>query len=336
LKMMSPQLPEASKEEATASPSYLTRPQAHSTRLGWWYALASPSAPPGDATFEAQERFRQGRTGGQIILALYALLAATLLTTFVGTNGNLLLIVGCAGGSLVVATILNRLGRVTPSGILVVLTFAAFPVANIVTTPGGLSLVAFPLFGLLFLPLLCAVSFLAPWWVFVVALGNSLFTLYALTMLPRTVEVDALLAVNFSGVVTPILMSQMMVSTVAYLWVAGTKEALLRADRAEQIARLEHDLAKQSEEAARQKQQLEESIQHIVQTHQRVANGDFEARVPVGENNVLWQISGSLNTLLARCGRWRQDAAELVRVQHKLNLANEEIVRLTRLLGSKP
>jgi hypothetical protein len=169
--------------------------------------------------------------------------------------------------------------------------------------------------------------------VFVVAFGNCLFTLYALTYLPRTVEVDAILAFAFASVVTPIILSQMMVSVVAYLWVKGTIQALLRADRAEQIAVLEHDLAKQAEEATQEKQKLEASIHMIVETHTRVANGDFNARVPLTQGNVLWQISGSLNNLLARLQRFRQDAAELPQVRGELHQAREEITRLTQLLG---
>ncbi|GAC1360375.1 MAG: hypothetical protein NVS2B12_09140 [Ktedonobacteraceae bacterium] len=42
--------------------------------------------------------------------------------------------------------------------------------------------------------------------------------------------------------------------------------------------------------------QLDASIQQIVQTYMRIANGDFDARVPLNQDNVLWQVAGSLNT----------------------------------------
>jgi hypothetical protein len=32
----------------------------------------------------------------------------------------------------------------------------------------------------------------------------------------------------------------------------------------------------------------------------RVANGDYSAHAPLTEENMLWQISGPLNNLLAR------------------------------------
>ncbi len=315
----------------TQMPLYLTtRPHQQSYLLGWWYRIASPTEPIGAASVNEIERFRRGRTGSQIILGLYVVLIIAVLSRFVGTNIYLVPIVAGAGVALVLATLLNRLGRVTSAGIIVVLTFLAVPILNIVTTPSGLGMLSLPLFGLLVLPLLCAVSFLPPWWSFIVASVNILFTLYALTSLARTAELDAILKIAFAGIVIPIVLSQIIIAIVAYVWVRGTTQALTRADRAEEIARLEHDLALQAEAAAQQKQKLEASIQKIVEVHTRVANGDYSARVPLTQDNVLWQISGALNNLLTRVQRLRQEAAELHHVKFALHQAHEEISRLTR------
>jgi len=154
-----------------------------------------------------------------------------------------------------------------------------------------------------------------------------------MTLLPHTKELDAVLNVAFAGIVTPIILSQMIVSVVAYLWVTGAVRAIMRADRAEEIARLEHDLALKAEMAAQQKEQLEASIQKVVDTHTRVANGDFSARVPLTRDNILWQISGSLNNLLSRLQRLRQDANELMQVKAALQQSREENRKLLRALG---
>jgi hypothetical protein len=319
---------------AKAGPSYLTTRARQENNLWlWWYRLTAPAEPKSDSTYQEIELFRRGRTGSQIILALYFLLIISIPARFVGTNEYLLTIVAGAAAALLIATILNRMGKITTAGIIVVLTFLAFPVVNIVTTPGGLSMLVLPLFGLLVLPLLCAVSFLPPGWIFAIALVNILFTLLSLTYLPRTAELSAVLAIAYAGIVTPIIFSQILVSVVAFVWVRGTTQALQRADRAEELVRLEHDLSLQAEESAHQKQRLEESIHKIVETHMRVANGDFEARVPVGEENVLWQISGPLNNLLARTQRWRQDSNELYHTKLALQHAREENELLKRRVG---
>jgi len=312
-------------------PLYLApKSTQESVALRWWYRLTSPSQPERSASFKEQERFRRGRTGSQIILGLYLLLLISVFTGFIGTNTYLIPIVIGSVVALIVATILNRIGRISLAGLIVVLTFIAFPILNVVSTPGGLGMEVLPLFGLLVLPLLCAVSFLPPWWVFIVALGNCIFTWYSLTNLLRTAELKAILDIAFAGVITPIILIQVIVAIIAFTWVQGTTQASIRANNAEEIARLEHDLGQQAKVSAQQKQQLESSVQRIVETHMRVANGDYSARVPLTEENVLWQISGPLNNLLARTQNWRQEASQL---QHALQQAHGENERLRRALG---
>jgi hypothetical protein len=289
-------------------PSYLLGPdpaQEHPW-LSWWYHLASPTAPKRSASFAEQERFRRGRTGSHIILALYVLIIMSYPAGAYGSNPFLLVILGVVLLALMVATVLNRCGNVTLAGSIVVVAFIAEPICTIVTTPGGLNLLILPLYGLLVLPLLCAVSFLPPWWVFVVAAGNMLFTIVSLTLLPRTVELDTMLTLDLASVVTPIVLSQIIVASVAYLWVQGALKALMRANHAVELARLEHDVAQYERKEAEPKKMLEASIGHIMEVHTRVANGDLSARVPLTSENVLWEISGSLNTLLARMQSMQQ------------------------------
>jgi hypothetical protein len=109
--------------------------------------------------------------------------------------------------------------------------------------------------------------------------------------------------------------------------VRGTDQAIRRADRAEEIASLEHTLADQ-------KRQLDIGIQQILQTHVRAANGDYSARAPLGQDNILWQIASSLNNLLSRLQR--SGLAE-----HQLRRTDEEIRRLAAAIddaqaGRKP
>jgi len=61
----------------------------------------------------------------------------------------------------------------------------------------------------------------------------------------------------------------------------------------------------------KQKQELEDGIQQILETHIHVANGDFSMRAPLTQDHLLWQIAHSLNNLLARLQRLSQAEAEL-------------------------
>jgi hypothetical protein len=310
-------------------PAYLAaQPRQEHAFLRWWYRLASPVEPERSASFEKMERFRRGRLGSQIILALYVLLLISIPAGFIGTNIYLIPIVIGSELALLLATALNRLGRVNIAGSVVVLTFIAFPTVNVVTTPGGLSMEVLPLYALLAIPLLCAVSFLPPWWVFVVALSNILLTFLSLAYLRHTAELNTLLAASFWGIVTPIILIQILVSVVAYALVQGTIQALLRASNAEELAKLEFALATQAEKELKQKKLLEGSIQTIVQTHMRIANGDLNARVPLTADNVLWTIAGSLNNLLARLQSSREREKRLEQENLALRNLNEHLGHL--------
>jgi len=211
---------------------------------------------------------------------------------------------------------LNRLRRVNIAGIMVVLIFTASPTLNILTTPGGLNTGALPIFGLLVLPLMCAVSFLPPWWVFVVAAGNCLFTLSVLTFMPSSGELHEVLKVAFPGVVTPIILSQGIVSIVAFLLVRGARMAILRADRAEEIAKLEALEIQRQEEQLAMSKQIEEGIQQIITTIGTVVtHNDFSNRVPLSQENILWRASKSINNLLSRLQGLKHSQEELKRTR---------------------
>jgi hypothetical protein len=111
---------------------------------------------------------------------------------------------------------------------------------------------------------------------------------------------------------------ELIVAFAAWLWARSVEQAIARADRAEEIAAMEHVLAEQ-------KRQLDRGIQDLLDTHVRVANGDFSARAHTSQDNVLWQIAVSLNNLLARLAKFAQ-------VDQRLQQTEREIDRLALAL----
>ena len=298
--------------------SYLTQQRQRNTSqeglriLQWWYRITSPPEPADSAPFEERELFRRGRTGSQITIFLFFLIFISFPAAFAGSNSLLIAILSLSLLIVILAMALNRFRRVTIAGILVVLSLFAGPTVNILTTPGGINTSALSIFGLLVLPLICAASFLPPWWVFVVAAGNCLFTLAALSFMPSSGELHEVLKVAFPGVVTPILLSQIIVSLVAFLWVRGAQRAIVRADRAEEIAKLEAlEIERQEEQLATSKQ-IEEGIQQIITTMNAViAHNNFSIRVPLSQEHILWRASKSINNLLSRLQGLKQSQEEL-------------------------
>ncbi len=120
-----------------------------------------------------------------------------------------------------------------------------------------------------------------------VATGNSLFTLYALQLVPSSGELHEVLTVAFPGIFTPILLSQWIVSIVGFLWVRGATQAILRADHAEELAKLERREMERQQQEIEQKKQLDYGIEQILKSLNKVANGEMNVKVPLEQNNIL-------------------------------------------------
>ncbi len=302
-------------------------PQGLAQILELWYRIASPPEPTDSASFEEREMFRRGRTGSQIAIFLFILLFISYPAAFAGSNSLLIVILTIDLFIMALAMGLNRWKRVNIAGIMVVLCFTASPTLNILTTPGGVNTIALPIFGLLVLPLMCAVSFLPAWWVFVVAVGNSLFALYVLKFMPSSGELHEVLKVAFPGVFTPILLSQGIVSIVGFLWVRGATQAILRADRAEELAELERREIERQQQEIEQKRQLDYGVEQILGSLNKVANGELNVKVPLDQNNILWRVGYSINNLLARVQAFREERLELARTRQVAAACTEALRR---------
>lgn len=287
--------------------------------LSLWYRFTSPPEPPQNASFAQREIFRRGRTGSQISIVLFILIFISFPAAFAGSNSLLITILIVNLFITVLALMLNRVGQVNIAGVLVVISVITGPAINIITTPGGLNTSALPIFCLLAaLPLMCAVSFLPPPWVFVVALIDCIFTVVVLTSLPSAGELHHVLQIALPGIVIPIVLAQVIVAFVAYITARNAKIAIMRANRAEEIAMLERREIERQEEEVEKKRRLDIAVEQILQVLTLASNGQ-DVQVPVDkEVNVLWKIGFALNNLLSRLRSYRQAEIELQRAQQQI------------------
>lgn len=264
--------------------------------LGWWYALSAPREPPASAVFTVRERFRRGRLASLIILGL---LVIDLISLPAGRDDQPTLFAGLAVLVVIlVAAALNRGGNVTAAGLLLVATIDLALVGVVVNASGGqIDLVYLPLYDLLVIGELVAVSVLQPASVFVVAAVNAIIIIADLRFQPATPALQATLAGGdgYTVVIRPVAL-QFIVALVAFLWVRSALSALRRADRAEEIAELER-------REVERKAELEEGVRELLKVHVHLANGDFSVRTPQLRNPLLWQIGISLNHLIGRFAR---------------------------------
>ncbi|HKB46492.1 MAG TPA: hypothetical protein VKC57_02275, partial [Ktedonobacterales bacterium] len=271
------------------------------------------------------ERARRSRLASWIILGLFVADAA-LLPLGIGDTGSEAAVLILALG-LVSATVLNHAGQVGFAGALIALLITAGAIGAVVSYPAGLTLDALPAFDLMAVSVLVAASLLPRRAAFIVAAINIALITTDFVTQPHAADLKHELAdatlypsptvATIALLARPIAL-QIILSVVAYLWVRGTDDAIRRADRAEEIAALEHKIAEQ-------KRQLDYGVQQILQTHIRAANGDFGARAPLGQDNALWQISSSLNNLLARLQRAGN-------AEYRLQRTEEELQRLAAAL----
>ncbi len=282
-------------------------------RPNWWLRLTSSGWEGPQATIEERERVRRSRLASWIILGL--LIVALVLVPAALTDMPTLEALAAVIIGILLAALLNRTGHVTLAGSLLVALVVGADLGAVVSATPGLDTIYLPAYDLLAIAVLIGVSILPRGAAFAIAAINIAAIVADFYLQPKVGDLAHQYQQEgaLSLLARPIAL-QIIVAAVAYLWVRGTEDAIRRADRAEEIAAMEHAIVEQ-------KRQLDYGIQLILDTHVRAANGDFNARAPLTQENVLWQIAASLNNLLSRLQR--AGAAE-----HQLRRTDEEVRRL--------
>ena len=297
----------------TPLPPYLFEEYHDAPFLIWWYRLSLPPFPEMLAPSQERTRFRRSRFASQLLLMTLLLIVFAFPVSFFDSNLLLFPVLATLLVVLLLAMILNRLGKPTVSGAVVVIVLELAIVGTTLVTSEGVGGLPFPLFDALVFPVVIATSLLPIWWSLSVAVLNCLFVTLTFVWAFYTRN-PGFHPTSLSIFAVPLLLQGLLFGIIL-LWRHQSEVALAKADRAEVIARLEHELATQGRLVAEQKQQLEEGIQHLIATHLRVAQGDLTARVSLDETHPLWQLAGQLNTLLTRHQQARQAEDELQRTR---------------------
>ncbi len=215
--------------------------------------------------------------------------------------------------SCVIALFLNRGGYTLLAGILVnVAGFCALTIALFSTNPfDETTLQGYDMYVIVEL---LAVSLLPIRSVFLVFVCSVAVILGTLFYMPHTLVLTADLQTRLLIIVARPVGTLLLAAGVAFILASTMISAIRRAGQAEMIIKLEREVAEKERSIVEQKQDLEEGIQQILQTHVAVSNGHLEVRAPLSQNNVLWQIARALNNLLVRYQRAAQAERDLQRV----------------------
>jgi hypothetical protein len=176
------------------------------------------------------------------------------------------------------AMLFNHFGRVTVVSVLLILVVDLGCGLMLLTSPMGLDVGDLPVFDVLLVSELIAVSLLPALSVFPVAL-------------------------------------QIVVALITYFWVRSALRAIARADYVEEVAQLQQREAELLRREAERTRQLDLGSQHLLEVLVRAANGEHTVRAALPADNLLWRVSSALNILLIRLRRALQAEKEYQRLR---------------------
>lgn len=287
---------------------------------GWWLRLTSYGWDQPATSLAQRELVRRSQLAAWVILTLLIVDAILLPLGFSDLSTLIAVLVGGVG--FLLAAALNRRGHVTAAGSFLIVLLCAAIMGAVISQPEGLLLDLLPAYDLLVMAVLVGASILPRRSAFVVAGLTCLLICLDFFLEPHAADLQQDLATfpsEAAGDVTllarPIAL-QILVATVAFLWVRGTERAIERADRAEEVARLEHAIALE-------KEQLEAGVTELENALVAMANGQTNVRTPHIEHEQLWRIANALNNLFARVRRNSQ-------YEHEYNRTLEEARRLVQ------
>ncbi|HEU5377098.1 MAG TPA: hypothetical protein VFV38_16835 [Ktedonobacteraceae bacterium] len=297
--------------------------------LGWWLNLTAPKWPSHTIPIAERERLRKAELTSFSILAIMAFLIALVSNSL--ADPATAQAVGLLAVFMTIAAILNRTGHTKIAAYLVPGIFMLVAASAVLQGAGGLRPIGFPIYDLMVVPILLVAltgDRRAPW--IFAAIGIAFVVVsfleekHAIIQVAPGVSFDEInYEVNIFGIWGVLNRHIALIFFAAFFSWLGARSvdlAIIRADRAEEIARLEHAYAEQS-------MQLEQGIRQIQETHIKVANGDFNARAPLGQEHILWQIANALNNLIQRMQRSAQAEHTLRRTETEVARLLEEIQR---------
>ncbi len=306
----------------TESPPWLPQevfkqePERQDRFLGWWYRFTVPPHLPENASAIRRDADRRARLLSTVafffLATLIFFIPATLIMPISTFYLDLVIIALTS-----VALMANRAGKTFLAGIMIVSVYeVALAIGIVLITP--MDATGLQLYDLFIIGELLAVSLLPVGYIFLVALLNSIFVGLDLVYHVHTPALAHDLVSQFLPALVRPIGLQFMVAGVVFLWVSSASKAILRANKAELIASLEHTVAEQNARSALEKQELEMSIQQLVNVYVDVSNNRGITRIPYPPAKVLWPLVGVINSLAVRLQHKRETEQQLQRLKQAI------------------
>jgi hypothetical protein len=304
----------ADNSEAPWTPTEVVEQESEQQEGGlarWWYGWTTPARPPLNASYVRREADRKARLLSVVAFFFLLTMAVFFYPSLYMPSITPMAVVFAALSALI-ALFVNRAGRTTLGGIIMVVG-SEIALTSVILGISPFPVVDIQLYDLYVIIILLAVTLLPARYIFLFALAHSAFIgINIYLVLARD-----LLTQFIPAIARPIGL-QIMVASVAYIWVRSATRAIERANRAEMVASLEHTIAEQRAFIEHEKRDLEESIQQLIRAHVDAANGQLTSRVSYPPAKALWPLVGAMNSLWARLQRTQQVEGELQQLRQAI------------------
>lgn len=263
-----------------------------------WYKLAGPKPVPNEASFKQRDAVRRAQTSSWILLVVI-ILDIVPIPGALNKPFALIPILISLAFDLFALFVLNKNKQTRAAGIIALVTIEVGIIATLLSVPGGMLAVDLPLLDLLTQGIIVAAYLIGPEWGFALMLLNIGFIAGLLNSSLISPDLHTAYMHN-SNILVQAVEVQVIIAVFSFILVYSSNRAIANLDRSEEIVALERKELQRQQTELDLKEQLDAGIQQLMETHTQVANGNYAARVPLSQDNVLWRVAYSLNNLLAR------------------------------------
>ncbi len=287
------------------------------TWIRWWYKLAAPKAPPDAEALPLRERefLRRGKLTSIALLIELIEMFIAIGAGIQDPNKGLLPILFTIIGVLIIAAILNRFRKLTTAGIVTIVVVEVGMIGNILggAVNGHLGTFQLPLLCLLAQPLMISVLLFPAWGGPIVGMFNVLAIISFLRFMPKTPDLQFYLNTQPYLVYSIPITIQVVIALISFIVITSLQESMIRADRAEEIAKLQQIMAEQARREVDEKHLQDAWFEQVVTTMTHLANGDRAAKIPSNMeiDATFGPVSRSLNNMLGRYVRLRDELRPL-------------------------
>lgn len=301
---------------------------------GWWLNLTAPPRPGGTLLLPQREWIRKAELTSYSILAVFFLLLILVSDTLTQLSARFAIIAMAVG--LCVAALFNRAGWTRTAAYLVPLLLMALIMVATLKADGGLSLAWLPTYDLLAIPIFLSSITLdrrAPWFLAPIAIAFILldfqFQTHSVINAAGVLHFDHIAyterTVGWWGMVNRHVALIFFAAFFSWLGARSVEQAIARADRAEEVARLEETFAQAETQRT---EQLNMFIQELVDAFVAQANGT-ERYLEVPPTHPLASTVQFLNQRLKRLREGSQDEIWRARqIQAAAKLLEERLMQV--------